>query len=188
MPRLKKRDSKAQELIYKHYANVWYGICRRYLSHNDDIKDVMQDICIKIFASVDKFSGNGNFEGWMHRVAVNVILDYIRKNKKSAVIRISDAEEFDNIADDAELISDEFANWYSNCSYDEMLRIIASIPEQYRIVFNMHLDNYSHEQIAQTLSISEMNSKTRLKRARQALRAEFERSFTTVQTVKYQGL
>lgn len=59
----------------------------------------------------------------------------------------------------------------SDCSLDEMLAMIQELPNQYRLVFNLYeLDDYSHQEIASMLSISESTSKSNLHRAKVILK------------------
>lgn len=152
----------AQKRFYELYAPAAYGVIKRYLFKNDEIaQELLNDCFYKIFTKLDQFSFQGSFEGWIRRIVVNTVTDYLRKNIKD------DAPHKEVQADDAYVNSDSV----ERMTHKELLGIIESIPDTQRVVFNLFVfENYTHKEIAQLLKISEVNSRWYLNDARRRLK------------------
>lgn len=177
----KRNDSTAQRLLYERYANYLRCICQRYISNNNEVKDIVHDSFIKIVTKINKYDGKGCFDGWVSRIAINTAIDHLKKNKKEIFFLHSAEGEPDENFEQSFLLNEEISsvenNYQSieqaNFSREELLAVIRSIPEDYSIVFNLfHIDGYSHEEIASKLGIGVNNSRIRLLRARNLIREE----------------
>lgn len=179
----------AQRLLYEMYAPKMMGLCSRYVSDNEVIKDIVQEGFIKVFSNIRQFKGDGSFEGWIKRVFINTAITYIRKNKKIPDhINIEEIEEAcfqdtdmhysnDNTASDKISSSNDLINsehiLLADFSEVELLNALQKIPEKYRIVFNLScIENMKHEEIAEILDVDITTSRTRLLRARNLLKKE----------------
>ncbi len=178
--RCKKNDVTAQRLLYERYANHLRYICLRYISDDHEVKDIVHDSFIKIISNVKKFNEKGSFEGWMTRILINTAITHLRKRKKKQFFSNTDVEYNLQDIESQPIFSGEddwnILNTYqsieqANFTKEELLEIIMSIPDSYRIVFNLfHLEDYSHEEIAKMLGIDVNNSRIRLLRARNLIR------------------
>jgi RNA polymerase sigma factor (sigma-70 family) len=182
--RCKKYDVTAQRILYERYVNHLHLVCMRYISDKNEVKDIVHDSFIKIFANIKQYSGKGKFEGWMVRIAINTALKHIRKYKKKQYISITD--KMDDTDTDSEQPTEEINNYERieqlNLSSQELMDVIMTIPEPYRIVFNLfHIDEFSHEEISEKLKIGINNSRTRLHRACQLIRIELFKKADKVQ-------
>ena len=65
----RRGDASAMDELYAEYASYLTAICVRYLSDDDDVKDVLQEAFIKIFTTIDAFDyrGSGSLKAWMGR-------------------------------------------------------------------------------------------------------------------------
>ena len=156
---IKKNKELATKEIYSVYAGYVVGICARYLSSDDDIKDVAQDSFVKIFISVGSFrySGAGSLTSWIGRVTVNCALNYLRDNNRlrftSTQFEIPDLEEE---PPDTECLSS-----------DELAALIRALPDGYRTVFNLYaIEGKKHKEIAKILGIKENSSASQYLRAK----------------------
>ena len=70
--------------LYMQYADYMTGVCARYISDEDTIKDVLQESFIKIFTQIHKFEyrGKGSLKAWLTKVVVNEVLIHLQKNKE----------------------------------------------------------------------------------------------------------
>jgi len=138
----------------------------RYLKDQMRAQDVLQDTFVKIFAHIGNYKSEGAFEGWLKRIAVNTCLDQLRKDKKLLT---------DVSLDD---VSHKLAHQdYSaeKLMADDLLKLVQALPDGYRTVFNLFaIEGFSHQEIAQQLSISESTSKTQYLRARAYLKERIE--------------
>ena len=180
----KRYKPKAQKELYEKYASFFKGICYRYIKDDETVKDIVHDSFIKIFSSIRQYKGTGSFEGWMVRILINLTVSHLRKSKKVLFHNIeninesvlfqnnSDSESGDDGVglskkDEAEMIkSSEFTE-------KDLLKILDSIPDKYKVVFNLHcVEKYSHSEIAKILEIDVATSRVRLMRARQMIKKE----------------
>ena len=160
-----KGDRAAQEQLFKMYAPIILGICLRYVVDRDEAEDVMQEAFIKIFTNMSGFRGEGSFEGWMKRIAVNTSLNYYYKSKKTQSNKsFDDIRETEIVSEDDEILPE------IRFSQNEMLNAIQELPDGYRQVFNMYVfEKYKHREIADLLNISVNTSKSQLSKARKYL-------------------
>ena len=159
--RCKKKNAKAQKLLYKRYHGSLLGICMRYGKSKAEAEDILQMAMLKIYKKIDSFSERGSFEGWMKRIVVNVAVDNFRKNSKYYY-----HDSIDN-ANEKFLGSGDIPD---NLEANDILRTIQQLAPGYRMVFNLYaIEGYSHKEIAEKLGITESTSKTQLLKARQKL-------------------
>lgn len=155
----KQKQAKAQEALYKACYPVFMKICLRYAAY-DDAANILQDAFIKIFTKIDSYTGEGDIVGWMRRIVVNACIDFTRKNKKSSGVNI------DNIPDVAEETEE---NKYV-ADKKQIIQMIRQLPEKHALVFNLYvMEEYSHQEIADSLSITVASSKWYLHEARKIL-------------------
>lgn len=173
----KRKDIKAQKTLYETYKDVLYILCLKYCKNKEEAQDNLQDTFITIFSSIQNYSGKGSFEGWMKRITIN---NAIKKYKNRTVI--------------TPLIDDNLLEDYSVEKVDLdiplsiILNLIQKLPDRYRLVFNLYeMDNYSHKEIAQLLSISEGTSKSNLHRAKLILKEKINEINTSRNPIKRHG-
>jgi len=159
----KKQDIKAQEQLYRLYANKLFAVCLKYSNSHQQAEDNLQDGFIIIFDKIKQYQDKGSFEGWMKRIMINTTL---QKYRKQTVFEIVNEEQ---LKEPEIEIDDEIV------SVDYLLKIIQELPDRYRQVFNFYaLDGYSHKEIAEMLDISVGTSKSNLSRARIILKEKIE--------------
>ena len=142
------------------YAPLFMSIAMRYMKNVESAEDVMIMGFFKIFNNLDRFKGEGSFEGWMKRILVNEALMQIRKkNNLYMTIELSDVDK----AEEASVIDD--------MSYEDLLSILDELPPGYRTIFNMYvIEGYKHREIAELLDISINTSKSQLILAKKRMR------------------
>ena len=152
----------AQRAIYDQFSSKMFGVCLRYCKSREEAEDCLQDGFVKVFQKIGMFQFKGSFEGWVRRIMVNTIMETYRK--KNPVFAVEDLSVF-NLADEQGLTEEPLLK------EQDLLQLINQLPPQYRMVFNLYaMEDYSHEEIAQSLGISVGTSKSNLSRARQWLR------------------
>jgi RNA polymerase sigma-70 factor (ECF subfamily) len=165
----RKGDRHAQQQIFDLYASRMLGVCLRYVKNTMQAEDILVVAFTKVFDRIGQFKGEGSFEGWIRRIAVNEALTWLRRSRAmmgahADLVEVDRQPDYNHLADHLEA--------------EDLLRMIDQLPPGYRIVFNMYaIDGYSHKEIAAQLGISENTSKSQLSRARvhlQKLLAETE--------------
>lgn len=155
-------NATAHKTFYDLFAKKMMGVCLRYTNNADEAQDVLQDGFIKVFNKLPKFINKGSLEGWVRRIMVNTALDQYRKNKKYLMDVEVEAVSF-------KLEKSDFI--VESINANDLLKIIHTIPEGYRVVFNLFaIEGYSHKEIAEQLGVTESTSKSQYSRAKKMLR------------------
>ncbi len=156
-----KNDRKQQELLYRALAPRMLAVCMRYAKDKDEAQDILQEGFIKMFNNVHKYRGDGSLEGWVRRIMVRCAISRYRKLKPMVLVEDFAEENY------------PFSHGYNANGLEakDLLKMIQKLPDAYRSVFNMYaIEGYSHQEIGQTLGISELLSRTNLFRARAILK------------------
>ena len=162
-------DRRAQKTLYDALSGRMYAVCVRYMGDSEAAADVLQDGFVTLFTKLDSFSGEGSFEGWARKIFVNTALMTLRK--KDVLRQSEDVEEAFGLS-----ASDPSA--LQNIGYKELLGMISSLPPGFRTVFNMYVvEGFSHKEIAESLGISEVTSRSQLQRARVLLQAKIKEKY-----------
>jgi len=162
-----KHNGKAQKLLYDKYSRLLLGICMRYAGDKAEAEDILQESFLKIFFSIEDFSGTGSFTGWLRKIAVNTAITHYHKNLKYRYnIEI---EEYMSVETGAAGFEDDF------CTSDELFRVLNELPAGYRMVFNLYaIEGYKHREIAEMLGIDTNTSKSQYSRAKAVIREKLE--------------
>jgi RNA polymerase sigma factor (sigma-70 family) len=153
-------DRKMQETLYHRFSPKMYAVCLRYSNSSDDARDLLQEGFIKVFKNLEKFRGDGSFEGWVRRIFVNTSIEYFRR----ATTMQSVTETHENTFEDKEW------NAFDNLAEKDIFNMIRDLSPGYKQVFNMYVvEGYSHKEIGDLLGISEGTSKSQLARAKMIL-------------------
>ncbi len=156
------QDKKAQRMLYSKYASTMFGICLRYCKRRAEAEDILQEAFVKIFTNMKTYRSEGSFEGWLKRIVVNTALNYYKSQLKHCFDEPIEENQKIQLATEPMQGSD--------ISAEELLKLINSLADGYRIVFNLYaVEGYSHKEIASILNISENTSKSQLSRARAIL-------------------
>ncbi len=161
---IKERTEESFEKLYKHFYAFSMRVCYRYLKNEHEAIEVVNDSFMNIFKKIESYDLKRPFEPWFRRILINNSINYIKKYSKH---KLSDIDESDAI----DMVEHVDNTGFSNLSYNELLDLIQGLSPSYQTVFNLFvIDGYSHEEIAEKLSISINSSKSNLSRARENLR------------------
>lgn len=159
LSRLKKQDPVAQKVFYDQNVKKFLSVSKSYISDLYQAEDCLIKAFCKIFKYIDSFRGEGSFEGWARRIVVNECLSFIKSHK--TIFYLDDINQ-----NYLEEMYDEDIGFDFNAQ-----ELLDQLPDAYRMVFNLYvLEDYSHQEIADTLQISLAVSKTQLFRAKEKLR------------------
>jgi len=158
-------DRKYQEMLYQKFSGKMYAVCMRYAAEPNSAQDLLQEGFVKVFGNMDKFRGEGSFEGWIRRIFVNTCLEFVRKKAKMYIVQ------------DTENIKLEYhdENGLHKLMQEDLMGVIQSLSTGYRTIFNLYvIEGYSHKEIAEMLNVTEGTSKSQLARARYLLQKKVE--------------
>jgi RNA polymerase sigma-70 factor (ECF subfamily) len=161
--RLQEGDKTAAREFYSLYADRLAGVCSRYITDEEDLKDVFQNALVHIFSHIADFEyrGVGSLQAWTTRVVVNESLKFLRTKEQHEIVQL------DNVAVDE--IDDEDLS-ISDIPPDTIRQMLSSLPTGYRTVLNLFFfEDMSHQEIAHLLGIKKDTSASQLHKAKKLL-------------------
>ena len=163
--RCKQGDADALGELYKAYAQRMRGVCRRYISDEQTVEDVLHDAFLIIFTSFDRLRDVRRAEPWMTAITRNVASKC--KDHLEALPTVSLEE-----TSEAELIAAEDEERdVRGVPLSEVVRMIDRLPEGYGQVFRLSVfEGMTHKEIADMLGIEPHSSSSQLARAKKMLR------------------
>ena len=161
-------DRQAFERLYRTHANRVYSICARMSGSRTKGEELTQDVFVRTWEKLPQFRGESAFSTWLHRLAVNVVLN-ARKTEGKRDARTDQ----NDVGDDR---WEEAARAPMHIERMDLQEAIAKLPAGARKVFVLHdVEGYKHEEIAEMMGITSGGSKAQLHRARLLLREALER-------------
>ena len=155
-------DPKAQRELYAMLAPRMFAVCRRYVKDKEQAEDILQEGFVTLFVKISTFKGEGSFEGWARKIFVNTALIQFRRN---------DALKFSDSIEDSQAVQMMPSEALEQKGAEEITDLIRLMPDGFRTVFNLYvIEGYTHEEIAEMLSITEGGSRSQLSRAKAWLR------------------
>jgi RNA polymerase sigma factor (sigma-70 family) len=155
-----KGERRYQELLYHRYSPKMFAICQRYANEFTAAEDLLQEGFIKVFKNIDRFRGDGSFEGWVRRIFINTAIEHYRKKSNLYVVQDTETLAYEYHED----------NIVEKLMKEDLVKVIQSLSDGYRNIFNLYVvEGYSHREIAEMMGISEGTSKSQLARARYLL-------------------
>lgn len=160
--RCRQGDADALGELYKAYAQRMKGVCRRYVSDEQAVDDVLHDAFVIIFTSFDRLRDNQKAESWMMSITRNVASKYKDHLNSLSIVPLEDAELL--------AAPNEESN-VKGVPLEEVLKLIDKLPEGYGQVFRLSVfEGLSHKEIAAMLGIEPHSSSSQLARAKKMLR------------------
>lgn len=160
-------DTAAFEALYRRHTGRVYALCLRMAGEPSTAEELTQDVFVRVWQKLELFRGESAFGTWLHRLAVNVVLQRMRSEKRRAK-RV----EF---TDDLRRLGGTAAAATPGKRID-LERALRTLPPGARTVFVLHdVEGYKHEEIAELTGSAVGTSKAQLHRARKLLRKALER-------------
>jgi RNA polymerase sigma-70 factor, ECF subfamily len=186
LAKAKKGDPQAMGELLLAYQDRLYNVCLRMLSHPDDAAEVCQDVLLKIIQGIGKFRGESGLATWMTRIAMNQSISHLRRRRLRRTVSLDQPGRSDNGPDDQasalrHQIQDTREPGPDQCVQDtEMLsrlkQAIGHLDDDFRAVLVLRdIQQMDYAQIGKTLDVPVGTVKSRLFRARLALRQEMDR-------------
>ncbi len=161
-------DVGAFELLYREHAGRIFALCLRLKAGDStDATELMQDVFIRAWRRLETFRGDCAFSSWLHRLAVNTMLENTRGDNRR-IARVLPMDDTSRLAGAARSSGIDLKM--------DMEDAIASLPKGARLAFVLHdVEGYQHQEIAEQLGVTVGTIKAQLHRARRLLRERLER-------------
>ena len=169
MARIRAQDESAFGELFEAFRGKIYAIAFRILKEEQAAQDALQETFLNVYRKAHYFREDSKIGTWINRIAVNVCLEIIRKNKKHS--RRTD----EDISENTQLAADERRNPYHETRRSEISERVqkglAALRSKHRFVVLRHdLEGYTIREIAEQLSVAEGTVKSRLFYGREALK------------------
>lgn len=162
--RAQRGDLGAFETLYRENAGRVYSVCLRMLADPIRAEEATQDAFVRAWERLEKFEGRSSFPTWLHRIAVNLVLDRKRSEKRRGPME--DVQQME-IAERPRVGPERTI---------DLERAIADLPPGARTAFVLHdVEGYRHREIAEMTGTAEGTWKAQLHRARRLLREAMQR-------------
>ena len=153
-------DTAAFERVYSAHVPRVHGLARR-MAGPEAADELTQDVFVRVWQKLGTFRGDSSFTTWLHRLAVNVVIERFRSDQARRA-RLHDGEEIFEMLAGPALTRDLGMDFEA---------ALEKLPDGAREIFVLHdVEGYKHHEIATMLEISAGTSKAQLHRARMMLR------------------
>jgi len=136
------------QLVLKYQERLYWHIRRMVIDH-DDADDVLQNVFIKVWKSLDRFREEAKLYTWLYQIATNECLTFLKKKKTRYFLPLNDVE-----AELEQSISND--DYYTGDEIQEKLqKALLKLPEKQRLVFNMkYYEEMKYEEMSEILKTS----------------------------------
>ena len=176
-------DSAAMERLIIKYQNRIYNVILKICADRDDAAELTQETFVKVIENIKRFEGRSSFYTWAFRIAVNLTLNYCRRNAKLA-LKSLDAEE-EQYNSQARQVLREFLSDDSSPDpeaiaqnkelYEIAVKALMKLDDAHRTVVVLRdIEGMSYARIAEVLDVELGTVRSRLSRARGKLRQILE--------------
>lgn len=171
MSRARRGELSAFEELVRLYEKRVYMVALRSTGTPEDAADITQEVFLRAWRSIESFRGDSGFSTWLFRITMNLCVDFARHKQVQPQTQplVGEDETERPIPDHAPTPEEHLENRELG---RELAAALDEVSEEHRqIVLLRDVDGMSYTEIAETLEISEGTVKSRLSRARLALRA-----------------
>lgn len=172
--RCKQGDLSAFDDLVRMYEKQVYNFAYRLTGNYDDANDIANEAFIKVFNAIETFRGDANFSTWLFRIITNLYLDERKRSKAHMNIPLDEYIDLDEstVTRQIEDSSPGPQELLESKERAEVLQsVIQQLPDYQRVmVLLFHTQGKSYEEIAEIIGLPIGTVKSRLNRARLALR------------------
>lgn len=168
-----KGDQDAFARLVEQNQGKIYNLCYRMTGSADDAADLTQEAFLNAWRGLSKFGGQSAFSTWLYRLATNACIDFLRREKRRATLSMT-VEDGEDDGYQAQL-PDERWSPERELERKEASRalqegLLSLSPEHREVLLLRETEGLSYQEIARCLSLEEGTVKSRIARARLALR------------------
>ena len=179
----RRGDLAATERLILRYQNRIYNVILKMCANADDAAELTQDTFVKVLENIDRFEGRSSFYTWLFRIAVNLTLNYCKRNVKLGLrsLDIEQDEQYQQVRGQLKgILADESspdpAVVAANKELCEIVKeaLMRLDDDQRAVVILRDIEDMDYAQIAEVLDVELGTVKSRLSRARGNLREIME--------------
>lgn len=165
-------DQSAFGALVEQNQNKIYGLCYRMTGNPEDAADLTQEAFLNAWRGLAGFGGKSSFSTWLYRLAANACIDFLRREKRRVELSMTlddgDEERQADIPDPRSSPERELEKREAQRALREGLAALS--PQHREVLLLRETEGLSYQEIAQALGLEEGTVKSRIARARMALR------------------
>ncbi len=173
-------DTRAFDELVRRYQDKVYRLSYKILRHEEDASEALQDAFLSAFRGLKNFKAESTFSTWLYRIATNASLMKYRKRREGHV-SLEQSQSSDGGAEPMQIpdwTQQPLTELLTSETREVMGEGIEKLPEELRTVFVLRdVEGLSNAEVAEVLNLSVAAVKSRLHRARIALRDRLNRYF-----------
>ncbi len=164
--RCKKGERRAYYELYNLYSKTMFNISLRILNNTVEAEEVLQDSFLKAFEKIEMYDSKFSFGIWLKRIVINGSIDVLKK-RKIILVPLDEVRYTHEKQNEYEYNLDEAPE---NFDVETIKKYVAQLPDGYRTILSLFVfDDFTHNEIATLLGISEGTSKSQYNRAKKKL-------------------
>ena len=178
----RKGSKDAYRQLVEAYQDRLFGLVFSLVPNREQAEDLIQEIFVKAYFALASFEGQSAFYTWIYRIGSNHCLDYLRKRRlpQISIDRPIDNESEITFEDTLEAPASDNPEAPMETSLEAAALLDALDPEQKLILSLRELEGYSYEDLAEMLNCPLNTVKSRLNRAREALKAAYVKKYGNI--------
>lgn len=147
------------ERAVKTYGDSLFRLCTVMLRNSEEAKDAVQDCFLRYITKAAGFADDEHEKAWLIRVATNICKDMLRQRKHREYLSLDEIRNLGTSEDNAQILG-----------------LLTSLEEKYRIIIHLHyVEGYKVEELSAMLGITSAAAKKRLQRGRESLKELYEK-------------
>jgi RNA polymerase sigma-70 factor, ECF subfamily len=173
--RVQRGDTESFEILVRRHQKATFNLIYRFLGDYDEAAEIAQEVFLSAFRSIHQFRGDAHFSTWLYRIAFN----HASSRRKS----LNNKLHRDLVFDGTEVLADGAIDPATSAERKEIQQCVQQAlnnldPDDAQIILLRDLQDVPYEEIAATLDVPVGTVKSRLHRARQALKSSLAPYFT----------
>lgn len=154
--------------VLEAHKGIIYKVANTYCFDKSDQDDLIQEIVLQIWLTIESFNNKFKWSTWVYRVALNTSISFYRKNKsrKESTVRLSPIIEIDAPSADEKYLDDD--------DFILLQRFVRELKEIDRALILLHLDGLSSKEIADVIDTTQTNVTTKISRIKKKIKLKFE--------------
>jgi RNA polymerase sigma-70 factor (ECF subfamily) len=170
--RAQRGEKQAFAVLFELHNKQVFCVCLKMTGNSADAEDLTQEAFLQVFRCINSFRGASAFSTWLYRIAVNIVLMKLRRQKTVRVVSLDEPLSMGDTGSPKREVGKTDPSLNGALDRIILRRAAESLPPGCRQIFDLHeVEGYKHHEIAQKLHCSIGNSKSQLHRAKAHMRS-----------------
>ncbi len=152
--------------VLDDHKGILYKVANSYCRHEEDRKDLIQEIIFQLWKSFDKYDSRFRYSTWIYRISLNVAISFYRREKVAGPASLEITEAMLSIQDNT-------ANEEKENNLTILQQFISGLKELDRALMLLYLEEKNYREIAEIIGITETNVATKIGRIKSKLKQQF---------------